>query len=213
MSSETVNYYNAKAEALSASYRAADAKQRQDILRRWLPQNGRLLEIGCGCGKEAAFAASLCCDVVATDASYGMLKEAEKTLAAENQSSKVKLIELAFPCQQSDPFLNQKFDAVLASAVIMHLPEHDFFEFAFQVKSLIKANGIFICSFCTERPPDPADSRLYILRQPAEVQLMFERLGFTVLTSDDSPDGLGREIKWTTIVFSLANDSGKKQVY
>ncbi|OHA62753.1 MAG: hypothetical protein A2117_01405 [Candidatus Wildermuthbacteria bacterium GWA2_46_15] len=209
---ETLDYYNANSESLAAKYKQADVKEIQALLSRWLPAQGRVLEIGCGCGRDAAYAAALGCQVLATDASPAMLAQAVKAIAATGLSSKVTLKQQSFPCQQGDQFLNQKFDAVLASAVIMHLPDHELFEFAFQIKTLLKANGLFICSFCTERPQDPDDTRLFSLRQPAEVQLMFERLGFKVLASEISKDTLGRPIKWATLVFSLENSIGTRPV-
>ena len=208
MHPKTVEYYNAQAEALAAQYQKADVKSLQLLLRRCLPVGGRVLEIGCGSGRDSVFIASLGCKVVATDASAQMLKQASATIAGSSLSSAVRLEELAFPAAPDNPILKQQFDAIVAAAVIMHIPDHELFEFAFQVRGLIRAKGVFICSFCTAREVLEGDLRLFQIRQPAEIQLLFERLGFRLLSTEESADGLGRKIPWTTFVFALENSQG-----
>lgn len=55
MNVETVQFYNTHAEMLAAMYHKADMADFHRILCRWLPPRVRILEIGCGCGREALF--------------------------------------------------------------------------------------------------------------------------------------------------------------
>ena len=192
MHQKTVEYYNVQAELLAVQYQKADVKSLQLLLHRWLPAGGRVLEIGCGSGRDSAFMASLGCAVVATDASVEMLKQAKKIVEASPLPASVKLIEASFPVAPDNLLLKEQFDAIVAAAVIMHIPDHELFEFAFQVRGMLKAKGVFVCSFCTAREVPESDLRLFKIRQPAEIQLLFERLGFRLLHTEDSADGLGR---------------------
>lgn len=212
MHQKTVEYYNVQAELLAVQYQKADVKSLQLLLHRWLPAGGRVLEIGCGSGRDSAFMASLGCAVVATDASVEMLKQAKKIVEASPLPASVKLIEASFPVAPDNLLLKEQFDAIVAAAVIMHIPDHELFEFAFQVRGMLKAKGVFVCSFCTAREVPESDLRLFKIRQPAEIQLLFERLGFRLLHTEDSADGLGRKIPWTTFVFALENSLGTRPV-
>jgi hypothetical protein len=41
-------------------------------------------------------------------------------------------------------------------------------------------------------------------RVPEEIQLLFERLGFRLLTRHENDDALGRPVKWFTLVMRKA---------
>jgi len=55
---------------------------------------------------------------------------------------------------------------------------------------------------------DETDPRLFVNREPEEVQLLFERIGFTYRARKDNPDGLGRPSLWSTMVFDYAANIG-----
>jgi hypothetical protein len=48
------------------------------------------------------------------------------------------------------------------------------------------------------------NGRLIIERVPEEIQLLFERLGFQLLTRVENDDALGRPIKWYSLVMQKA---------
>jgi 2-polyprenyl-3-methyl-5-hydroxy-6-metoxy-1,4-benzoquinol methylase len=73
MDVQTVKAYDARAVDFAARHVAVDASDLQRILLKHLPAAARVLEIGCGCGRDAVFLAERGFRVVATDASTGML--------------------------------------------------------------------------------------------------------------------------------------------
>ncbi len=212
MHPETVNFYNAHAEMLADRYEKADMADLHRILRRWLPSGGRILEIGCGCGREAAFMASLGCDVVATDASDRMLQQANKNINAHALPAAVTFAEAAFPVAPDHPLLKQRFDAIIAVAVLMHIPDHELFEFAYQIRNMLKNKAVFICSFCAECESTSNDPRYFVSRESAEVHLLFERLGFRLLAAETTDDGMGRKKVWTTLIFSSEGGFGTRPI-
>lgn len=100
------------------------------------------------------------------------------------------------------------FDGIYSIAVIMHVPDEQLFEFAFQIKSLLRPGGTVLLSFSTDRPGIVEDrdesGRLFRERPPGQIQLLFERLGFQLLYSNGSEDGQSRDITWHTLVFRSA---------
>ena len=93
-------------------------------------------------------------------------------------------------------------------AVVMHLPDADLFEFAFQLRAMLKPGGTVILSLSEGRAvaadSRAADGRLFRERPPAELTLLFERLGFRLVVRGQESDSLGRStLRWTTLVLRL----------
>jgi cyclopropane fatty-acyl-phospholipid synthase-like methyltransferase len=207
----TINHYNNNASRLALEYQKANVTAMHRVLGKWLPTDARVLEIGCGVGRDAAFMASIGCNVVAADASSEMIRFSEIYLKKSDCFDMVELIHTSFPLKQNDKLLNERFDAVVCLATIMHIPDSDLFSFAFQIKSLLNKKGVFICSFCTGRENNE-DHRLFVSREPSQIQLFFERIGFRLLYATESNDGLGRDIQWTTMVFESEGTLGFRPV-
>jgi SOS-response transcriptional repressor LexA/SAM-dependent methyltransferase len=203
----TLKHYDTNAEVYSVQYQAAKPEALHKLLMRWLPSSGSVLEIGCGSGRDAVYMAGLGLTVVATDGSAGMIEQA-RPLASE----RVSFQHATFPLPAGHPLFVERFDAIVAIAILMHIPDQAFFDFAFQVRSLLKPRGRFICSFCAGRESSATDPRLYVNREPGEVRLIFERLGFVVLTQEDTEDSLKRGIRWTTLVFGYDHATGNRPV-
>lgn len=208
MHEPTREYYELHAERLAGQYRSADVAPLHALLRRWLPPSGRVLEIGCGTGREAAFLRALGLEVIATDASEAMLTQAR----SEPGRARIDFRRAAFPLPAGDPLLRERFDAVVAVAVLMHVPDHELFDFAFQLRALLNPGGRLVCSFCPGRASVTDDARLYAFREPGEVRLLFERVGFTLLAREESGDGLGRGVRWTTLIFGCDSAGGARPV-
>ena len=203
MGNPTISWYDDNAEQLASRYDQADAATLHGLLAKWIPSGSNVLEIGCGSGRDAFFLASLGCTVTALDGSESMIAEARKKLSAQ-EAANVSFQRAFFPLPDDHPLLSKKFNAVTAIAVLMHIPDTELFPFACQVKLLLEDGGIFFCSFCCGERQEK-DVRLYVDREPGEVQLLFERLGFRFLAREETKDGLGRNMLWSTMVFSSPN--------
>jgi SAM-dependent methyltransferase len=226
MDPSTLNAYDTRASDFAGRYAAADVSPLHRLLLAHLPPGGRLLEIGCGAGRDAVFLAKHGFAVVAADASAAMLDQARNAPGAAftaypdsacSYTPVIQLLHAAFPLPAGHPLLADRFDAILALAVIMHLPDADLFEFACQVRQMLTPGGTLILSISEGRTLDPDSrdphGRLFRERPPAELSLLFERLGFGLVTRDQTPDSLGRaEIRWTTLVLRLDTATGSRPV-
>ena len=124
-----------------------------------------------------------------------------------------KLVEGSLPGGLPDSIAG-RYDGILLSAVLMHIPDADLFEAAFEIRHLLVENGKLLVSIATERgdvaPKQNRDrlGRLMILRSPSQVKLLFERLGFTLESEWSSADAAGRaDIQWATLLFRYSGVS------
>ncbi|TDY53043.1 methyltransferase family protein [Aminivibrio pyruvatiphilus] len=202
MNDRTISWYDEHADGLTSRYDQADTESLHALLRKWIPSRSSVLEIGCGSGRDALFLASLGCEVTATDGSEAMLRAARQNLPKE-AGRNVSFQAALFPLAEGHSLLSSSFDAITAIAVLMHIPDSELFSFACQVKSLLKEQGVFFCSFSSGERKE-RDDRLFENRTPEELLQLFERQGFRLLAREETKDGLGRDILWTTMVFSAA---------
>lgn len=212
MDSVTVDCYNTQAATYAARYEAADMSTLHRLLLRHLPDRCRILELGCGSGRDAAFLLAHGYDVIATDASPSML-----TLAAQlHPELASRLHLLPFPIAHRPPAtlptvhcpLSTGFPALLSVAMLMHIPDQELFECATQMRDLLTDDGMLVLQLSLGRGGlsqgrDEA-GRLYNERPPEEVQLLFERLGFRLIAREESPDFMSRDIQWYTLVMQRA---------
>lgn len=202
MDNKTLRSYDEHVEALAEQYESADTAYIQRLILQWIPEGAEVLEIGAGSGRDTSFLMSHGYRITATDPSEKMLNYAVDKHPELTGCLKQK----SMPLDRNDSLLSQQFDAVVCLAVIMHIHDHDLFEFARQQSALLKTNGILILSFSTGRTEltDSRDNygRLYCERPTDELQLLYERIGFRLLTKLSQPDSLGRSILWHTLVLA-----------
>ncbi|MCK9303791.1 MAG: methyltransferase domain-containing protein [Bacteroidales bacterium] len=224
----TVNVYDTNADKFAAQYASADMAVVHRLLLWYLPPSARILEIGCGTGRDAAFLADNGFDVVATDASAEMMAHCRRLPAPgldigdyvtglTTQGGSIRLLNSAFPLPPDSPLFSDKFKAVVCLAMLMHLPDSELFEFAYQIRQLLETDGTVILSVSNGRDNlaeyRDDNGRLFCERPPAEIALLFERLGFQLLAQEKSFDGLGRDsLCWTTLVLRLTMTGGTRPV-
>ena len=114
MDTATLNAYETRAAEFAARYGAADLAPLHRLLLAHLPPAGRLLEIGCGTGREAAFLAEHGFTVIATDASAAMLDQVRRAAGVpctDYPNAKgcyapvLQLLPAAFPLPAGHPLL------------------------------------------------------------------------------------------------------------
>jgi SAM-dependent methyltransferase len=169
----------------------------------------RVLDIGAGTGRDASRLLKLGIDAHAVEPSAEMRKCA---LAAHPELDG-KLFEGSLPRGMPGSIAG-KYDGIILSAVLMHIPDAGLFDAAFTVRDLLVDGGKLLVSIPAERGDVPVAQdrdrlgRLMIIRSPAQVKLLFERLGFTLESEWSSADASGREgILWATLFFRYSGVS------
>ena len=117
--------YETRSEAFFRLYEGETPQEIQTLLTRWIPKGSRVLELGCGSGRDARFMSGLGAIVEATDGSGPLLKLAEARaqalLGAESPSFSLLCLP---PDKASEDALFARlprFDAVYTCGVLQHL--------------------------------------------------------------------------------------------
>lgn len=213
----TLDYYNRNAEKTAERYESVQPKslQRQifkeaeDSLEITKKKSLRILELGCGSGRESALLLEAGHTVLALDGSRGMIEHAE--ICHPELKGRCFTAELPF----SDGILasslfSRRFDMVLLLAVIMHLDDAALAETLDQVRRVLAPRGrVFISSsFGRTGIKNARDGggRLFIERSREELTCRLEKAGLRLSRSDEEADSMGREgIIWNMITAEKIN--------
>jgi len=202
--SNTLHYYNMNAAAASAGYVAADMRKLHEWLLTVVPPRSRVLELGCGCGREAVFLHRHDFDITATDGSREMLEQAAELFP----ELKGRLQLLVLPSRF--PFPDSTFDNVLALAMLMHLDPEAIKLVLSEIRRVLKPGGKLVVSVPTSRTGINGDGyddkgRLFTQLPPKSWHELAETCGLTFVSEIQSEDALGRKgIRWLNAVYSKA---------
>lgn len=193
MDRRTIDFYTKNAERLSARYLQADMSPLYRDIIPELPPGGSVLEIGCGNGRDARNLAAQGFRVTATDASEGMLEEATRLTRGNNPLFLLR----AFPLKPSELLPSWHYDLILCVGVLMHIPDWERAALFRQMRALLAPNGIVLLTW-TNSAPDP--ERLHVPLPPHEAEVYARTAGLRVRQYGTSPDALGRELEWFTLI-------------
>lgn len=217
MDAQTSEFYSGNALRLASGYSDV-APEFEDRLLRTFEKCRRILDVGCGTGRDLGFLLKKGKDVIGVDASQAMLATAQSALEADGLRLDGRLLEAELP--DLSRFGEGEFDGVLCSAVLMHLADDKIFDAVYALRRVLKPGGTLLVSVPSSRSDvDPATrrdahGRLFNDLPPAKLQLLFERVGFAVRKSDVVSDSLGRAgIHWCMIEFVRLNESAERPLH
>lgn len=217
MDALTSAFYAKRAGRLAADYIAV-SPEFEARLSRVFEKDRRILDVGCGTGRDLGFLLKQGKDAIGVDASPAMLATARSALEANGLRLDGRLVEAALP--DLSCFGDAEFDGVLCSAVLMHLAEDKIFDAVYALRRVLKPGGTLLVSVPASRSDvDPATrrdahGRLFNDLPPAKIQLLFERVGFCVRESEVVADSLGRDgIQWHVIEFVRLDASADRPLH
>ncbi len=201
MDGATIASYNRHASRLAERYEGADGG-----VERFFPllfQKGQsVVDIGAGSGRDMSRLAQLGCDVWGIEPAQRLRQEA----ISRHSEFAERLLSGSLPDDLA-ALSGSTFDGVCLSAVLMHIPDAELFDTGLAIRSIIKQGGLLLVSVCTARdgidPESDRDElgRFFRIRPVEDVQLLFERLGFSTESTWLSNDSLGRpDVEWATII-------------
>jgi ubiquinone/menaquinone biosynthesis C-methylase UbiE len=120
-------------------------KERKDIVRfsnDWKP--GKILDIGCGNGRNLLYFAKRGFEVYGLDFSKEMVEQAKEMF--KKNKIEIKEKQLIVADMRNIPFENENFDYVISVASLHHLPKKDHQEAIEEIKRVLKRNGECIIS-------------------------------------------------------------------
>lgn len=139
MQANTLNYYDNHSFSLVNRYESADISEIQNLLLQTFEKNSKLLEIGCGSGRDASFMTKNDFNVYAIDGSKNMIEEAKKIHPELSE----KLLHKTLP---NDLEFDKKFDGIYSIATLMHLSKSDLENTIIKIYDLLNQDGKFLMS-------------------------------------------------------------------
>ena len=199
MDSQTVNYYRENAAQIAKRYDEIVSSLSQHFENAFSPHS-KLLDIGCGSGRDLSILHTLEHDC------YG-IDPTPEFVALAQQAHPELLGRIANGClpELSPPFLGE-FDAVLCSAVLMHIAVEDLVSSANAIKNCLKNGGRLLYSVPTKRldvvaEDRDANGRLFIPNQSKRLLAIFESIGFVELKTWANADSFGRDaVEWESVL-------------
>ncbi len=187
----TVEYYNQNAESFIRTTLPIDMSSSRDrFLRRVLP-GGRVLDAGCGSGRDSRAFMQQGYSVVAFDASSEMCRMATEYI-------RQKVLQMRFDEMDFD----EEFDGVWACASILHVPVDELPDVLAKIRKALKKKGILYVSFKYGEGPAQRGDRTFSDFREGSAKKLLSAAGFEVIecgvTSDIRP-GRGDE-KWVNVI-------------
>lgn len=184
----TLDFYDADPEGYASSTFGADMS---DILGRFasrLPQGARVLDLGCGSGRDSLALMRMGFDVVSVDGSEGMCRVAERL-------SGIRVRNILF----DDLDYVGEFDGVWACASLLHVASDNLPRILRLVGRSLRPGGILYMSFKEGTFEGERDGRHYTDMTASDLDRLTSSCGFHTEDSWTSNDFV-RGIAWTNTI-------------
>lgn len=203
MDHQTLKYYSVNASEIADRYESVVSNLSQHFATAFLGQS-RVLDVGCGSGRDLSALSKLGHDCYGVDATEEFVELAQKF----HPELKGKIACKSLP-NLGSPF-GGGFDAVLCSAVLMHVSVEDLVASALSIKQCLTKHGRVLYSVPSKRLDVVADDRdahgrLFIPDQSTRLQSIFSSLGFRLIEKWGNTDSLGRDsVEWESVLIELS---------
>ena len=132
----TIDYYNEHASQFVGSTVSVDLSGMQDLFLSLIPQEGMILDFGCGSGRDSRYFMEQGRTVEAVDGSSAMCE-------AARQLTGLPVRQMLF--QQLDE--KEKYDGIWACSSILHLPKSELHPVLEKMAKALKPGGVIYTSF------------------------------------------------------------------
>jgi protein-L-isoaspartate O-methyltransferase len=197
---EIIKYYSRHSEQLTSRYEKLTPQAVHAAWKHLLPDSkSRILDVGAGSGRDAAWLAGRGHSVVAVEPADNLRKKA----IGLHPHSTIHWVNDRLPDLKEVHRLAHVFDVILLSAVWMHLPQSDRLGAFDSLYTLLDPAGIMIISF---RKGTAADGPAVYPVTGDEIRNLAGRYGLHVIINIQNNDLYNRtEFQWETIVLKRDN--------
>lgn len=188
---DTIEYYNQNAETFVKETLHADMADNRKRFLKYVRSGGRILDAGCGSGRDALAFRQAGYQVEAFDASEEICR-----LASENLGFPVRCLRF----QELEG--EAEYDGIWACASLLHVSGNELPNVIQRLKKLLKPGGVLYASFKKGEGDRTKGGRYFQDMTEEKLKDLFETAGLTVLESYESTDVREdrKEEKWVNVV-------------
>lgn len=185
----TIQWYDRKAEDYAEWTRGIDLSDLRERFLSRVPEGGRILDVGCGAGRDAKAFLGSGYDVEAIDASEEMAR-----LASEHTGQEVH------HCRVQDFEPEEAFEGIWSCASLLHIPEAELPAVFERLAGWLQPAGVLYASFYAGERSD--SERFFNEVSREEVTRLLEDIeGLAVEEVWTSGDAEGREgVEWVNVL-------------
>lgn len=195
----TIATYDRVAQTYSATNRTSNFWGREyKAFKRSLPK-GKILEIGCGGGRDAMwFLKQPTYVYLGTDLSLGLLRVAKK-INPKGKFRYLDLYHLSFP--------SQSFDGIWSAATLLHVPKRRLPKVLRNIHRMLRPNGVGCITIKEKRDVDEktirqnkygGEERFFAFWTKRDFMALLQRSGFAVLQTYRKTE---EENIWLSFIF------------
>lgn len=185
------NYYNENAKAFFEGTAYVDMSHQHKEFLASIQNSGKILDVGCGSGRDSRLFKSYGYEVVAIDGAVELCKLASKHIGQD--VIHMRFQEIDFP---------ELFDGVWACASLLHVPSYELKDVLKRIKDSLKPEGMMYASFKYGDFEGERGGRYFVDLKEDTVTKLFTDVGLKIekmwITGDARP-GRGDE-KWINIL-------------
>ena len=132
----TKEYYEENAKSFIEDTMSADMSVQYENFLKFMPKKGKILDLGCGSGRDSIHFQNIGYDVLAVDPIDEFLEHTKKLGVKNVLKSTAEEIDF-----------ENEFDGIWASASLLHVSSKDLNSVLKKCSKALKKNGVFYCSF------------------------------------------------------------------
>ena len=197
---DSIRWYQKNARQAAECYESVATEDLHGWLRKFIPENpGRILDIGAGSGRDAAWLAGLGHQVVAAEPSSEMRREAKRLHPGADVQWRNDSLPGLRKLSRQEPF-----DLILINGVWQHIAKSDRKRAFRKAVNLLKPDGVLAISL--RHGPDVSGKKVHAV-SVEEVESLVRDHGAFVAYRGETEDSLGREgVRWTNLVIRFPDD-------
>ena len=189
----TLDYYNKNSEEYFNSTLNVDMTNTYKAFLKLVPKGGKILDLGCGSGRDSMNFIKLGYEVTAVDGSKELAKKASALLGKEVIASTFEELEL-----------KEKFHGIWACASLLHIKREDLKIVLNNLYNNLDDNGVFYMSFKYGEKEYVDDKNRYFncFTDESIISFINENTKYNILGLYITEDKLGRvnEVKWVNLI-------------